>query len=642
MGFLWPLYLMSLALIPIIIAYHVFQPKSTEVIVSSVLLWQKALTSAGRRSVWDRLVRNLLLLIQILLVVVCAFLLSGFFINRFVLKPERYVMIIDTSASMAATDVDPDRLSVAKAAAVSYLRSLPVNSEIALFEFNSMTVSRLDYTTDRRSVEKAISELQVKNAASNSGSLVSLMAALAQDRSQAESVALFTDGNFSVQDDWLGLIDPGSLPVDIVTVGGEARNVAITALEIRRPPHGEGPSQVFAIIDNFSDERSVFPVSLFYGSQLVESRFIELEPHERKAVSYSLQVAPYAPVRLEIAPSDDLDLDNTAYTIAREHGSRNVLLITPGNINLYAALRSIPGLKVDARLPGQDHSAIHYGYDIVFYDETPFRSGLVTNTVVINAPHGIADVSVIGEYEYAEAIHVDKSHPLMRYVDERIIVAQTGQVLDPSPDAEVVAWGRYGPLVLAGTAYRNKYVYFGFPFTSRSFVGSPSFPILVYNLVSYMLGSSDDVRQLSPGDPIYVPLGSQSSESTAVAGRTVARITPPTGDTREVEVSGDFLLYADTYETGIYWVSVSGQEYTYAVNLFDSEESRINRRDGVDAIGSGIVRRSSRVDDMTASVSALAEELLVSQRVHFRAAFMILALLLLVVEWSLYHRRWHL
>ncbi|MGB4162849.1 MAG: hypothetical protein WBK72_00190, partial [Bacillota bacterium] len=160
--------------------------------------------------------------------------------------------------------------------------------------------------------------------------------------------------------------------------------------------------------------------------------------------------------------------------------------------------------------------------------------------------------------------------------------------------------------------------------------------------VSYMLGSSDDVRQLSPGDPIYVPLGSQSSESTAVAGRTVARITPPTGDTREVEVSGDFLLYADTYETGIYWVSVSGQEYTYAVNLFDSEESRINRRDGVDAIGSGIVRRSSRVDDMTASVSALAEELLVSQRVHFRAAFMILALLLLVVEWSLYHRRWHL
>lgn len=642
MGFLWPLYLLTLALIPIIIAYHIFRPKSTEIVVSSVVLWQRALTSAGRRSAWDRLVRNLLLLIQILLVVVCALLLSGFFLDRLILRPERYVMVIDTSASMAATDVEPDRLSVAKAAAVSYLRSLPENSQIALFEFSSTTVGRVDYTTDRRVVERAISELQVKNTASNADSLVSLMVALAQDQSQAESVALFTDGGFSLQDDWFDRSTLDSLSVDVITVGSEARNVAITGLEIRRPPHGEGPSEVLATIDNFSHVRSVFPVSLFYDNRLIESGFVELGPFERKIVSYRLQTASHVPVRLEIAPSDHLAVDNTAHTLARTYDSRRILLITHGNTSLYAALRSVPGLRVDARLPGQVYTALPYGYDVVFYDETPSGSALVTNTVVINSPFGLDNVPVLDEYEYATVVYADRSHPVMRYVDERAVIAESGQVLDPLPDAEVVAHGRFGPLIVTGTSGRHRYVYFGFPFTSKPFVSSPSFPILIYNLVSYMLENSDDVRQLSPGEPIYVPMGSQSDSSSVVGSRVLAQITRPAGDTHQVEISGDSLLYTDTHETGIYRVAVSDQEYAYAVNLLDREESDINYRDGVHAIDSRIVRQSSSIDNMTASVSAFAEELLVQQRAYFRTALMILALLLLVAEWSLYHRRWHL
>ena len=67
----------------------------------------------------------------------------------------------------------------------------------------------------------------------------------------------------------------------------------------------------------------------------------------------------------------------------------------------------------------------------------------------------------------------------------------------------------------------------------------------------------------------------------------------------------------------IYWVSVSGQEYTQST--YSTVRSHESTADGVDAIGSGIVRRSSRVDDMTASASAFAEEL-VSQRAHSSAA----------------------
>jgi len=642
MGFLWPVYLLSLAFVPVIIVYHVFRPKSTRVVVPSVVLWQKALTSSGRHSAWDRLVKNLLLIVQILVIVACTLAMSGFFMNRLVTRPEHYVIVIDTSASMASTDADPDRLSVAKAAAISYLRSLPENSLVALCEFNSTANLRVDYTRDRRSVEKVISELKVRNTSTDADSLLSLLAALAEGSSYGISIALFTDGGFAVQSNWLDESASKRLSVDVYTVGGQSKNVAITDFEIRRPPHGEGLPEVLATVENFSSERFVFPLNLFYGDTPVRSEFIELGPFERKVISHQLQAAPFVPIRLEIAPADHLALDNVAYTVAREPGSRSVLLVTRDNRNLYMALRSIPGLRVYTRAPGETVGASPYGYDLVLYDETPAGSVPATNTVVINSPGGFEDVSVLHEYEYATAIYVDRTHPVMRYVDERAIVAETGQVLTVSSDVEIAAYGRFGPLIVFGRSGQYKYAYFGFPFTSKSFLNSASFPILVYNLVSYMLESSDAVRQLRPGDSIYVPVESRQGPGSSTGSGVSAKITRPTGDTQEFEVAGDFLLYTDTYETGIYHVTVSNRQYSYSVNLFDPQESDILRRSGADSMDSRILKRSSSVTDASSSVSVFGEELHLLQRVDLRVPLISTALFLLVLEWSLYHKRWHL
>lgn len=271
MGFLSPVYLISLALIPLIVAYHIFRPKSTQVVISSIVLWQKALTVAGRRSTWDRLVRNLLLILQVLIVAVCAIVLSEFFVDRSMLRPEQYLIVIDTSASMAATDVEPDRLSVAKAEAVSYLRSLPGGSEVALFELNSSMKERLSFTRDLRSVERAISELKVRNSTTSVDSLILLMAALFEDRSRAEMVALFTDGGFYVDHGLLDAVVPDGAPVHVFTVGGDARNVAITGLEIRGSSYGEGPGEVFAVVENLGASRQVFPLTLYDGSRILRS-----------------------------------------------------------------------------------------------------------------------------------------------------------------------------------------------------------------------------------------------------------------------------------------------------------------------------------------------------------------------------------
>lgn len=314
MGFATPIYLLALASIPLVVLYHVFRPKSTKVAVSSVVLWQKALTVAGRHSAWDRVIRNLLLIVQVLVVIVCALVLSGFFVDKMVLRPQRYLMIIDTSASMAATDVKPDRLTAVKAAAVSYLRALRDNSEVALFDMNSTTTRLLDYTDDLASVERAISELNVRNTSTDPESLVSLLTAIAQDRSQAVTVALFTDGNFRLDEKRMDFDALRSLPIDVFSVGGGGDNVAITSLEIRRPAYGEGPGEVFAVVENFGRERRVFEIVMYHGVRVIRSEYIDLAPQERRVITQGLPSVTTTPVRLDILLDDDLHLDNSADT----------------------------------------------------------------------------------------------------------------------------------------------------------------------------------------------------------------------------------------------------------------------------------------------------------------------------------------
>lgn len=638
MGFAAPIYLLSLALIPLIVLYHVFRPKSTKVAVSSVVLWQKALTVAGRHSAWDRLIRNLLLILQVLMVIVCALILSGFFVDRLALRPQRYMVVIDTSASMAATDVQPDRFTAAKTAAASYLRSLPENSEVALFEMNSSTTGLLGFTGDLASVERAISELRVKNTTTNADSLISLMTAVAEDRSQGVTVALFTDGNFRLDQKGIELGALEGILVDVFSVGGDAHNVAITGLEIRRPAYGEGLGEVFAVVENFGLKREVFPIAMYQGDRIVKSDYVDLAPSERRVITHQLQSASLLPVRLEIYPDDHLSLDNSAQTLARATGGRDVLLVTRDNKNLYLALSAVPGLRVSVRLPGEAYTASPYGYDLVVYDGVPPGSTLAADTVVINSPLGMSQVRVLEEYEYARMLYIDRSHPVMRYVDERAMIAESGQILDPAPDAAVIAYGTSGPLAVVGKDGRYLYAYFGFPFSSRAFVGSSSFPILISNLVSYMLEGSDDVRQLSPGEPIFVPVESRPASSTEGISFEVIL---PSGDTRQYEVSGDFFLYLDTYDPGIYQVKTSGRQYGYAVNLFDRDELDISMREGADVLNATYLGQAFGRSEVTSS-SSIAVELEVLKRIDYRPVLISLVLLLSVLEWALYHRRWHL
>src|SRR6476620_1557493 len=99
---------------PAIIALYFLKLKREPLAVPSTYLWSRAIEDLHVNSLWQKLRQSLLLLLQLLVIlgVILALIRPGWQGSE--LTGERFVFMIDASASMAATDVLPTRLDAAK------------------------------------------------------------------------------------------------------------------------------------------------------------------------------------------------------------------------------------------------------------------------------------------------------------------------------------------------------------------------------------------------------------------------------------------------------------------------------------------------------------------------------------------------
>jgi Ca-activated chloride channel homolog len=88
------------------------------------------------------------------------------------------VMVIDTSQSMQATDVKPNRLDAAKTAAITFLNSLPEKYNVAVVSLSGNPAVRLPPTTDRAQARQSITSLKLADSTAIGESIYSALEAL--------------------------------------------------------------------------------------------------------------------------------------------------------------------------------------------------------------------------------------------------------------------------------------------------------------------------------------------------------------------------------------------------------------------------------------------------------------------------------
>jgi Ca-activated chloride channel homolog len=154
MSFAWPLLLAVIAVVPLLLAAYVLQLRKKRkgaVVFSNVALLK---TAVQKRSRWKRHVPAALFLIGL-----CSLGVASARPQGSVTVPigrTSIILALDVSRSMCATDVEPNRLAVAQAAAREFVKAQPKGTRIGIVAFAGFAELVVAPTTEKQDLIDAI------------------------------------------------------------------------------------------------------------------------------------------------------------------------------------------------------------------------------------------------------------------------------------------------------------------------------------------------------------------------------------------------------------------------------------------------------------------------------------------------------
>src|SRR4051812_12933827 len=233
---------------PAILALYFLKLKRQPLEVPSTYLWSRAIEDLHVNSLWQRLRQSLLLFLQLLLVAVImlALLRPGWSGTK--LEGKRFVFLIDTSASMAATDMSPSRLDLAKRQAVDFVEEMEAGAVAMVISFSNVAKVEQPFTDNRRALRQRIELIEQTNRPSDLSEALRAAAGLANPgqsgdpnnpidiktaQAQPATLLILSDGGFaSVPTFKLGNLTPEY----VKQAGPRQRNAAIVAFSTEMNP----------------------------------------------------------------------------------------------------------------------------------------------------------------------------------------------------------------------------------------------------------------------------------------------------------------------------------------------------------------------------------------------------------------------
>ncbi len=619
MSLLTPLALIGLLLaIPIILLY-MLRLRRREVVVSTTFLWQQIVQDTEANTPWQRLRRNLLLFLQLLILLLMVLALARPFMIVPAVSTGQIELLLDASASMNARDVNGgSRFEEAKRQALSIVDTLSAGDTMTIIRVADVPDVIAARTNDPLILRNAINNAQPSRAEADWVAALTLAAADAVDSSNFDLV-IIGDGGLGNASGLPGV--PGT--IRYLPIGTSDSNLAISALATRALP-GQRP-QLFGQITN-------------YGAQDTEIIFdLRVDGDLFTAERYTIPAGSNLPIVSEALPDtfsvlqagltlpsdttaqDYLAEDNSAWAVASGTGAGRALVLSEtSNRFLEQVLRSLATMQafqgdVTRPLPATP-------YDLYIFDGWLPATLPEGDLLIINPPRSTSLFTLGAESTATGNPQVRRSDPRMAFVDfGDVSVLKFRPVTTNWGDALITVQG--GPLLVAGEVDGRQVAILTFDLRESDLPLQITWPVLMANLLNWF----------TPQAAVNVPDGLRVGESLPIRPpfeATEVRITLPDGSQESLPVDRQTLVFADTDQPGIYTAEILEgetvrQTASFAVNLFAPGESNITPQSAINLSGLAIL-------------AAEREE--VGQQ-EFWPWVALLALLVLMIEWYVYWRR---
>jgi hypothetical protein len=418
--------------IPALLILYFLKLRRRDIEISTTLLWKKAIEDLQANAPFQRLRKNLLLFLQLLILGAALLALAQPTLKAQTLTGARHLILIDRSASMSAQDATLDgklvtRLEAAKAEAARLIESLRDPSlfskgsgdQAMVIAFDTTAKALQTFTGDKNVLKAAVEAITPSDAPSSFDEAWRLVKAQAPKRIVEETKPDGTVTRYERPPDPVGtihLFSDGRLP-DLAKAAPtkeepviyhaqgkpDSSNIAITSLRAGRSY--ENPSKLSVFVGLQSSDRQAQTVDVELRIDDTPAA-IKAVPLPAATVNSPVATAAAAPAAegttppLPPTPTVTPALGGTVFTVDRPEGGIVSIHINPpatdclatddlarlvvpparklavavvsrGNLFITSALESLPLSKLDTLSPDQyeqSRAANKTDYDVVILD----------------------------------------------------------------------------------------------------------------------------------------------------------------------------------------------------------------------------------------------------------------------------------
>jgi len=562
-SFLNPVALWLAGLAIPLLALYFLKIRRQRVQVPSTLLWQEFVKTEQLATPFQRFRRNLLLLLQLLILALLVLALARPFLSGHASGKRSVVIVLDSSASMKATDASPHRFGEAVDSARDIVDGLEGADEAMIIEAGAQTRVISSFTRDKDHLRRALSEMRCSDAEGTLRDALTLALSLTQDRPDRQVIVISDGGGEN-----LGDMEVREGAVQFVRVGRSAANAGITALDLRRSPVSELDHQLFVTVENFGTETMESRVEVYLDNEIQGRQEMQLEKGSPRPLLFDLVGGKQGELRVELhAKGDELPTDNVAFALLKTSVRRKVLAVGC-NALVLKVLASDPRLVVDVVAPANYKSSA--GYDCTFFEGFMPTKGLDGhNYVVLSPPQTGGPVRFGSDIRAPRVLDWQRTHEALRFVDLTDLAVARAKTVEEDGTLRTIVESDQGPLMLAGERLGGRVLVFAFDPLQSDLPLKVAFPVLLLNTVGWLTGgqgASDVGGLMATGAMFTLPVPGESPDVT---------VEKPSGMKVRGTVAGGLLRFGGVDEVGIYEVKTADERVAFAANLASRRESRI-------------------------------------------------------------------
>jgi len=582
--------LIALTAVPILLSLLKVKRKTT--IVPNLWLWERAVKSMRLNVPFKKLVKDIILFLQIFAIVFIVIALAHPEIKKD--KKYKVVLIVDTSMSMGTEDYsNQSRLKRAKNIINRFISEYK-DMEVSIVEDNIPSKILLMKEKDRVKIRDVINNLSVRLTRNNHVRAIEKALTIYK-----EEVPIFLISDFS--GDLRGL-SKYTGKVRFIPVTGKSENVGICS--VRLYSVAQNRFNVSVMLRNYCKTYKLAVISLFEDKNFIMELKKNLKPGSRKSVVFPRIKLKGKILKVKLKVDDKLSLDNEHALPVNTIKNTGIVLVGESYF-LENAMRAA-GIKNIKKITRQEFGSLHQSYDIYVFAgtytksiEALFKKG---NYLIFEPGKG-TKYSEGKKYFSIEASYWNQGSEILRYTNfenikfyEGVILKQQGDILVDSPTT---------PILIRDEDDRGKVIVASFLPENSNLAFSINFPVLISNIISYL---SEGISVSTLNLKQFLKIMGNFSKNSVLIYNGYRRMNL-------------FEIYNE-FNTGVYELITENAKFTFRLQLYDELE--------LDVLSKKVPESRMEITDSNTTIEDRGI------KTSYWKYFVLLSTILLMLEWFFY------